>query len=192
MVSILAQEECAKAFLLFLVKEQIIPWTSDLLRVMRNHACKHLVAIVIEYLDPQWETIDELRALIEAEFALDGAFPKQVSSALNILYFEKIERGDFFDDNDYHPAVIRIAHGDRDRVKQDAVYVDIDRGGRVKSTPVGVTREAAQEEYERAGRYLRFVNSLVQDKRRESEEFRKLRESLKIVYWQRFKPINPP
>lgn len=43
MVSILAQEEFAKAFLLFLVKQEIIPWDSDLLRVMKIHSCKHLV-----------------------------------------------------------------------------------------------------------------------------------------------------
>ena len=32
MVSILAQEEFAKAFLLFLVKQEIIPWDGDLLQ----------------------------------------------------------------------------------------------------------------------------------------------------------------
>jgi AbiV family abortive infection protein len=190
MVSMLAQEEFAKAFLLFLVKQEIIPWDSELLRVMNNHACKHLVAIVIEYLDPQWDTVDELRSILDAEFALDGAFPKAVSSALNILYHEKMQRGDFFDDNDYDPQVVRVASGQRDKVKQDAVYVSIDRSGRVRSTPSNVTMDAANEEYEKAGRYRWFVSSLASDGPRDSEQFRKLREGMKIVYWQKYKPTS--
>jgi len=187
MVSMLAQEEFAKAFLLFLVKQEIIPWDGDLLRAMNNHSCKHLVAIVMEYVDPQWETIEELRSILDAEFALDGAFPKPVSSALNILYFEKIRRGDFFDENDYDPEVVRIASGERDKVKQDAVYVSIDRSGRVKSTPSSITLEAAKEEYEKAGRYRWLVTSLATDGPKDSEQFRKLREGMKIVYWQKFR-----
>jgi hypothetical protein len=34
MLSMLAQEEFAKVFLLFLVKQEIIPWDGDLLRAM--------------------------------------------------------------------------------------------------------------------------------------------------------------
>jgi hypothetical protein len=170
------------------VKQEITPWNPELLRAMNNHSCKHLVAIVMEYLDPQWETLDELRSILEAEFALNGAFPKPVSSALNILYHEKMQRGDFFDDNDYDPDVVRIATGQRDKVKQDAAYVRIDRSGRVKSTPSSVTMEAAKEEYEKAGRYRWLVSSLVSDGPTDSEQFRKLREAMKVVFWQRYKP----
>jgi AbiV family abortive infection protein len=189
-VSMLAQEEFAKAFLLFLVKQEIIPWDSELLRAMNNHSCKHLVAIVMEYLDPQWETLDELTTMLDAEYALDGAFPKPVSSALNILYFEKMQRGDFVDDNDYDPQVVDIATGERDKVKQDAVYVRIDRSGRVKSTPSSVTLAAANEEYEKAQRYRWFVSFLANGGPKTSEQFRKLREAMKIVYWQKYKPIT--
>jgi AbiV family abortive infection protein len=192
MVSMLAQEEFAKAFLLFLVKQEIIPWDSELLRAMNNHSCKQLVAIVIEYLDPQWETLDELTKMLDAEYALDGAFPKPVSSALNILYHEKMQRGDFSDDNDYDPQVVNVATGERDKVKQNAVYVRIDRSGRVQSTPSSVTMDAANEEYEKARRYRWFVGSLASDGPRDSEQFRKLREAMKIVYWQKYKPISFP
>ena len=100
-ICMLAQEEYAKAFLLYMVREELVPWDSDLLRVIRNHSCKHLVAIVMEYLDPEWDTLDDLRAIINAEYGLEGRVPPHVSSALNILYHEKIRRGDFWDDNDY-------------------------------------------------------------------------------------------
>src|ERR1700733_3234424 len=70
-ICMLAQEEYAKAFLLYMVREGLVPWDSDLLRVIRNHACKHLVAIVMEYVDPQWETLEELETIIKAEFDLE-------------------------------------------------------------------------------------------------------------------------
>jgi AbiV family abortive infection protein len=52
-ICMLAQEEYAKAFLLYLAREELLPWDADLLRVMRNHECKHLLAIVTEYIDPE-------------------------------------------------------------------------------------------------------------------------------------------
>ena len=119
-------------------------------------------------------------------------FPRPVSSALNILYHEKMRRGDFFDESDYDPDVVRIATGERDKAKQDAVYVRIDRSGRVRSTPLSVTLEAAKAEYEKAGRYQWLVTSLATDGPRDSEQFRKLREAMKIVYWQKYIPITPP
>lgn len=58
------------------------------------------------------------------------------------------------------------------------------------STPLSVTLKAAHEEYERAGRYRWLVTSLATDGPRDSEQFRKLREAMKIVYWQKYKPIQ--
>ena len=99
MISLLAQEEYAKAFLLYCVREEIIPWDDGLRRVMRDHACKHLAAIVMEYIDPKWETLEELRSIINAEYDLNGRFPPRVSSALNILYHEKVRNRNFtYDD----------------------------------------------------------------------------------------------
>lgn len=189
-IAMLAQEEYAKAFMLYMVREELVPWDSDLLRVMRNHACKHLLAIIMEYVSPEWETVEELRAILNAEYDLDGRFPPHVSSALNILYWEKIRRGDFFDDNDYEPSVLAVAFGERDKVKQDALYVDLDKSCRVKSTPVRrITREAAQVEYERANRYRWIVTSLCEADAYEGLQLQKLREATKIVFWQKYRPV---
>lgn len=188
-IAMLAQEEYAKAFMLYMVREELVPWDSDLLRVMRNHACKHLLAIIMEYISPEWETVEELRAILNAEYDLDGRFPPHVSSALNILYWEKIRRGDFFDDNDYEPSVLAVALGERDRVKQDALYVDLDKSCRVRSTPVTrITREAAQVEHERANRYRWIVTSLCEADAYEGLQLQKLREATKIVFWQKYQP----
>ena len=136
-ICLLAQEECAKAFLLYMVREELVPWASDLLRVIRNHTCKHLAAIIMEYIDPEWNTLDELRAIIDAELDREGAFPPRVADALNILYHEKISRDYFLlDDNDCESDVVEVASGKRERVKQDAVYIDVDKSCRVKNAPM--------------------------------------------------------
>lgn len=191
MICVLAQEEYAKAFLLYLVREEIVPWDSDLLRVMKNHACKHLVAILMEYIDPQWDTSEELAEIYRLEYDLDGRFPPNVRSALNILYFEIIRRGDFFDDdNEYERDVVAIARGQRDRVKQNAVYINVDKSCRVKGSPMKLTREDAQAEYQRAKRYASTVQSLVSKDAYEGLQLKKLKEATKIVFWQKYKPVE--
>jgi len=189
-ICMLAQEEYAKAFLLYMVLEELAPWDSDLLRVIRNHACKHLVAVVMEYVDPEWDTLDELKAITKAEYDLEGRFPPRVSSALNILYHEKIRRGDFFDDNDYEPDIVAIASGGRDKVKQDAVYIDLDKDCRVRNAPMSVTNEDAQREYERARRYGSTVSGLVDYGDNDTLQLEKLKEATKLVFWQKYKPID--
>lgn len=51
----IAQEEIAKAFLLALVVRRVIPWDQRLLRAARDHTCKQLLNLVIEYLSPDTE-----------------------------------------------------------------------------------------------------------------------------------------
>src|SRR5713226_7444405 len=52
----IAQEEFAKAFLLFLVSKGVITWNPLIYRVTRNHTCKQLLGFVMSYLSPD---IDE-------------------------------------------------------------------------------------------------------------------------------------
>lgn len=173
MISLLAQEEYAKAFLLYCVLDEIIPWDDCLRRVMRHHSCKHLVAIAMEYVDPEWETVEELCSIINAEYDLNGAFPPRVSSALNILYHEKIRSRNFeYDDGDnYEPDVVKIAKGELDRKKQDA-------------------REQAAEEYKRAGRYASIVRRLIDHGGCGSIQMDKFKQATKEVFWQHYKPID--
>jgi hypothetical protein len=134
----------------------------------------------------------ELRTIINTEYDLERRFPPHVSSALNILYWEKILPGEFFDDNDYEPSVLTVAFGERDKVKQDALYVDLDRSCRVKSTPVKrVTREQAQAEYERASRYGSIVRRLCEPDAYEGLQLQKLRDATKVLFWQRYRPLEP-
>ena len=188
-ICVLAQEELAKAFVLWMVREELIPWDSGFLRVIRDHSCKHLVAILLEYIDPEWETLDELRAIIDAEYDLEGRFPPHVSSALNILYHNKIRRDVFSGDDNYEPSVLAIAFGERDRVKQDAIHIDLDKSCRVKNAPSEVTRKDAQVEYERAQRYAAIVTRVASPDAHENHQLAKLKEAVKVVFWQKYKSI---
>ena len=59
-LSVLAQEEFAKAFVLQLVVDDALPWLPEIQRSMARHQCKHLLAIVMEWLPPfDWDHVTE-------------------------------------------------------------------------------------------------------------------------------------
>ena len=59
-LSVLAQKEFAKAFLLQLVADEALPWLPQIRLSMARHQCKHLLAIVMEWLPPfDWKDIIE-------------------------------------------------------------------------------------------------------------------------------------
>jgi AbiV family abortive infection protein len=49
---ILAQEEFAKAFLLHLICEGIVPWTEKVRASLRNHKHKQLIGLIMGWLSP--------------------------------------------------------------------------------------------------------------------------------------------
>ena len=51
-LTLIAQEEFAKGFLLALVIRNVIPWDRRLLRAARDHRCKQLLCVVMDYLQP--------------------------------------------------------------------------------------------------------------------------------------------
>ena len=67
---VIAQEEAAKAFLLYLTKERVVPLTAPVRQAINNHACKHLVGLIMDYMIMHWETIEELKALVSRDFEL--------------------------------------------------------------------------------------------------------------------------
>src|SRR5512143_208572 len=56
-LAILAEEEFAKGFLLFLVAQGVLPWSNGVWRSTRDHSCKHLLSALMEYAAPE---IDEV------------------------------------------------------------------------------------------------------------------------------------
>ncbi len=51
----IAQEEFAKAFLLFLASRGAIAWNSLVHRATRDHTCKQLIGLVLNHLSPDWD-----------------------------------------------------------------------------------------------------------------------------------------
>ena len=87
--------------------------------------------------------------------------------------------------------VVAVAFGERDRVKQDAIYIDLDKSCRVKNAPMGVTRDDAQLEYQRAQRYGAIVTRLANsDFYKGRIQLEKLKEGLKLVFWQKYVPYS--
>src|SRR6266496_2163891 len=51
-LAIIAQEEFAKGFWMCLVARGVVPWNPLVYRATRDHVCKQLLGIVMEYVKP--------------------------------------------------------------------------------------------------------------------------------------------
>jgi len=120
-LGVLAQEEFAKAFLLQLVADGALPWLPEVRMSIARHQCKHLLAIVMEWLPitdwgnslQQHQRDTERHEAIMAWYRLamgrfehcilgdpkdskptdlQVSFPAEVAYALNIYRHEEIER----------------------------------------------------------------------------------------------------
>jgi len=121
-LALLAQEECAKAFVLALVRDEILPWTEDVRHSLSNHECKNLVTMIMEWLS----RVNEFRlgeTLAQATRAEDAQhLPAEVATAMNIYRHEMIERiGRRSPErySDWRGAARKVAEGKRDRKKAD-------------------------------------------------------------------------
>jgi hypothetical protein len=122
---VLAQEEFSKAFLLRLVLDEALPWLPEVQRSMASHQCKHLLALVLEWLPifdwdnrverterrqaqhNQWmawsqrrlDRYDQGNLLSDPDdpepIEPEVFFPPDVADALNIYRHELIERFGF-------------------------------------------------------------------------------------------------
>jgi AbiV family abortive infection protein len=164
---IIAQEEAAKAFILHLVRDGVVPLSKEIRRAMNDHVCKQLVGILMDYLVLRWVSMEELEAKVRRDFELGDLFPQDIGSALEIFAYEKVQRWQsntwvWDKDPDYDPAIQKLADGARDRQKQNALYVGIGGDGGVVSLPGKVIAEETVAELEKAGDYIRLVNSISQ------------------------------
>lgn len=89
-LAILAQEEFAKAFILNLVNEGIIPWTQGVQKSIRNHECKHLFVLIMAYLASIDEPIGEWRKRLKSGKRIQ--LPSHICDAINIYRHEKVRR----------------------------------------------------------------------------------------------------
>lgn len=188
-LAMIAQEEFSKAFMLILVRDNAVPFTSEVMRAMRDHTCKQLLGMVMDYVIMHWDEIDQLKAMIERESELDGRFPPDISSAMNILRHEKIGRWEsnnwvWAEDPEYDKEALAIAEGDRDRRKQDALYVRVGKDGRPASQPTSITEPECLVERDRASRYSRLVASSLRGAE-QSDRFLRVSEAVGMLFEKR-------
>jgi AbiV family abortive infection protein len=121
-LAMIAQEEFAKAFLLWLAYRSVITWNSFVCRATRDHTCKQLLGLVMKHLNPDWDEEakrdkewwaehEEHKGLLEAYqsstdknerdrmwkrieeiSAKHNSLPSSVTDAIFILRYEKIGR----------------------------------------------------------------------------------------------------
>jgi AbiV family abortive infection protein len=163
---VLAQEEYAKAFILYLVDHGCVPWNADVRKMLTNHTCKHLVTLVLDFLNPPYEIFHK-----SVEDFLKGVrddktpyLPYYVVDAINIIRREKADkwssRNDWIDPGDRpcDPVARKIGDGVLDKRKQDALYVRVGRTGNVISTPSKIDSRLAKSEYEKAERFAQVIS----------------------------------
>ncbi len=152
---ILAEEEFAKAFLLYLIQEQALPSTPEVWRSLRDHECKHLLTILMEYLSP---TDDQFDSRLMNQFQNDdrGRLPREVASAVNLYRYQKISSWEspsssLLESGDYDGKTKRLP-GRIDRAKQRGFYVDVEKDGRVLTTPSQTREGDLEQEREKCSR----------------------------------------
>jgi AbiV family abortive infection protein len=140
-LAILAQEEFAKAYIIKLVQEGAIPWCDEIMKATRDHHCKQLMGIVMEYLFTPWdvESLLERESRIRERFS-DFLLPSKVADALNIFCHEKIARfksSSWFwgEDPKYDVEAKEVWKGSIDKSKQNALYVSVGKDGTVTNIP---------------------------------------------------------
>jgi len=184
-LAILAQEEFAKAYIFRLVQEGAIPWRDEIYRATRNHHCKQLMGIVMQYLYTPWESKDihERENKVKEKYP-DFLLPRSVADALNIFCHEKIARWkspswSWAEDPQYDAEVKKIWKGKLEKSKHDALYIPIGKEGQVLNIPP-VDSDDANEQIEFA-KVLEEV-STGQDWCLAPTEREHIKATLKIVF----------
>ena len=158
-LAMLAQEECAEAFVLAFVRDGILPWTDDVRRSLSVHECKDLVTVIMEWL----LTVNERRfnEIGDRTPATDAPehLPPDVATAMNIYRHELIERiGRRYPERygEWSGRARKLADGQRDRRKQAALYVRIGEDGSLASES-SASQQAFDEELVRTKALLEFA-----------------------------------
>ena len=89
-LAIISQEEFAKAFLLTLVYKELIDWNQSIWRASRDHTCKQLLILVMDYINPDDEEWDKRMQKVIYGETIDRTLPPHVADAINIFRHEKI------------------------------------------------------------------------------------------------------
>ncbi len=186
-LTVIAQEEFAKAFFLDLVRRGVVPWNRHMLRTTCDHTCKQLLSVVMDYLNPD---IDEFIQRCNA-VVLRGELrpiPTRIADAINILRYEKIGRWEsknwvWAEEPDYDSQALSVAEGRYDRLKQDAIYVRLGPNGQLVSSPLRANvGKALEAETDRARRLGQLVETMFEDSAHLGLDYDKVEGALRLLF----------
>ena len=182
-LSMLSQEEFAKAFLMDLAREGVIPWSVEVWKSMQDHTCKQLLVLVMEFLNP---SIDDFLTRIKSNSG-NPTFPPYVADAMNIYRHEKIGQWKsrnwvWSEPPEYDATAKKVADGNLDRKKQNALYVRLTRTGEIANLPSGVTIDMAENELERTRRLHQLVLQIKGRSVTMLDDYENLKETLRLIF----------
>ena len=113
--------------------------------------------------------------------------PPTVADAINIFRYEKIGRWqsrdwDWVEKPSYDKTAKQVADGKLDREKQDALYVRLDKQGKVIRTPQGITPEHAKPARERAERMRWLLKGLLAGDTGGGWDYEKIESAFRTVF----------
>lgn len=172
----LAQEEFAKGFILKLVENGALKWTTEVRRSLNHHVSKQLMVVILEFLNPD---TDDFLKMIEDKTLINR--PRKVSDAINIYVHEVLRRWEsanwfWAEDPEYDKEAKSIFNGKEDKIKQSAFYVGISKDGRAIDSTANFKKKGVKEEIEKAKRYGHFLNWSDNDSR-----YKEIVEILKLL-----------
>ena len=181
---IIAQEEFAKSFLLTLVLKGILKWNKYLWRASRDHKCKQLLVMIMDYINPGF---DEFMKRVKGDLSwVDGILPPKIADALNIFRHEKLGRWEsnnwfWSEPLEYDTQAKKVANGQIDKYKQRQLYVDIKRDGSVLPHTLA-TQNEMEKEKDRAERLCFLVKSLLNDQNETYHEYKAVEEAFTVLF----------
>jgi len=185
-LAIISQEEFAKAFLLALVYKELISWNQYIRRASRDHSCKQLLVMVMDYINPDDDEWDkQMQKIVDGE-TLDRTLPPHVADAIKILKHDKLRkwgsRNSFrLEALEYDSLAKKTSEGLVDRKKQDQFYTDLSKDGSV-ITKTPITAEQFYIERDRAERLARVVKSMIEDEARPYFRYQKIAHSFDYIF----------
>jgi hypothetical protein len=182
----IALEEFAKAFLLALVVRGVIPWDRRLLRAARDHSCKQLLCVVMDYLSPDTEEFLERCNALVLHHELREV-PAKIIDAITILRHEMIGRWVnstwvWAEDPNFDKEMLAIAKGKQDRAKQDTLYVRLARDGGIASVPDRITFKGVRLERARASRVASLAEAVLAGQLYPALDYGKVEETFRALF----------
>jgi AbiV len=189
-LTVLAEEEFAKAFILYLVEMGVIPWTREIGRSLNDHSSKHLIGIVVDWVTTFIaDFFTELGKDYNDIEVSKLPWTPEVAHAMNIYRHNRV--GKFRDgdgaltiiSNEPEEKAIDRSIEKRDKSKQDAIYVAVATDGGVGRSPFDTSAEKLREERERADRFNLFCTDFLGNEViMRNPSFRVFAETIKEVF----------